>query len=133
PRSMPPSLRMAAGSWRRTGAGLVARGLGLEPWARPFYGGEQVVDVVALEQPLAQRVERRALLAGGRAVLAVPPRAQLLKLPLVLLALRVDGRARLLEPGAQLPGIRSPFAQLANLVELLVERKHFLEQRRRDL
>src|SRR5437660_12884046 len=89
---------------------------------------EQVVDVVALEQTLAQRIERRALVLGGRILpldsargeLRVPTRAQLLQLPLVLLALGLDGRARLLEARAQPFRIGARLAQVANLVQLLV-------------
>src|SRR5688572_16942855 len=58
-------------------------------------GGEQVVDVVALEQPLAKRLERRAAFLGRRLLLAVPPRRQFAELLLVLLALAVDRLPRL--------------------------------------
>src|SRR5712691_1628950 len=119
---MPTTLPTAAGS--RLPSSGEARDLALD-------GSEQVVDVVAFEQPLAQRVEGGALLRHRRMLLAVPPRAQLLQLPLVLVALDIDRRARLLEPSAQPVRIRSRFTELANLVELLVEREDFLEQRRR--
>ena len=97
-------------------------------------GREQVVDVVALEQPLAQRVERRALLGGGRRSPGRPTaRSAPASCALVLLALRVDRLARRVEPRAQRRRIGARLAQLANLVELLVQREHFLEQRRRHL
>src|SRR2546423_12972410 len=82
-------------------------------------GREQIVDVVALEQPLAQRVERRSLLRGrggrpfdsAQGELAVPARAQLLQLLLVLVAPGVDRRACLLEPRAELVRMRARLAQ----------------------
>ena len=67
-------------------------------------GGEQVVDVLVLEQLLAQRLQRRAALGGLRASLAVPLVAQLLDPALVLLALAIDRRTRRLEPRAE-PGL----------------------------
>src|ERR1044071_7766287 len=129
---MPTTLPMT--SRCRLPAAGQARALALD-------GREQVVDVVALEQPFAQRLERRALVRRRRLLpfdfaqgkLAVPARAQLLQLTLVLVALGVDGRPGFLEPRAQRVRIRSRLAQRANLVELLVQREDLLEQRRRYL
>ena len=49
-------------------------------WASRSMEREQVVDVVALEQALAQRLERRALLRGACRSLPVPLRAQCCRL-----------------------------------------------------
>src|SRR5687767_1339517 len=87
--------------------------------------GDQVVDVLAFEQLLTQRLERRFPLGGRRLSLPVIPLAELLDPPLVLVALTLDGRPRLVEPGAQLPFIAARLATLANFVEFLVQRKHF--------
>ena len=56
-----------------------------------FDGRQQVVDVVPLEQPLAQRLERRALLRGGAPSPGCPSvRSAPASCALVLVALRVD-------------------------------------------
>src|SRR5258705_12487126 len=96
-----------------------------------FDGCEQVVDVVALQETLTQGIERGALLGRGRALLAVPARAQRLQLLLVLVAPGVNRRARLLQPCAQLVRIRATLAQLPNLVQFLVQCEHLFEQRGR--
>src|SRR6185436_4330878 len=98
-----------------------------------FNGADQVGDVVPLEELLAQRVERGAPVGRRCVLLAVPAAAQLLDLSLMLVVLAVDRPARGLEPGAKVSGVGARFAQLANLVELLVEREYLFEQGRRDL
>ena len=66
-----------------------------------FDRGEQVVDVIALEQPLAERGQRRLAIGGRIVELVVPAMGQLLELTLVLAALAVDGRTCRLEPRTQ--------------------------------
>src|SRR6185295_5867888 len=85
-----------------------------------FDGRQQVVDVIAFEQPLAQRVERGAFRVRRRTLLAVPARAQLLQLLLVLVPPGVNRRTRFLEPRAQRVRVGARLAQLANVVQLLV-------------
>src|SRR5262249_13291723 len=98
-----------------------------------FDAREQVVDVVALQDALAKGIEHGAALARGATGLdeRIPSRRQIAQLRFVGGALRFDWRPRSLEP--RLPRNRGGAggALLANLVELLVEREHLLEQRRR--
>ena len=66
-----------------------------------FDAGQQVVDVVALEHPLAQRVEHRRAVRrrGAVASTSASQRADsVAQLRLVRVALRLDRRARALEP-----------------------------------
>src|SRR4030095_7403940 len=128
-------LLMAQGSWLRAHGGLAAGAVNLEPGDFPFNGREQVVDVIALEETLAKRFERCPLLRRWRMLpfdvaqgeLTVPARAQLLQLPLVFVAFRVNRLPGIRETGQQPFGVLARFAQLTYLVEFLVEREHFLE------
>src|SRR6188768_2987529 len=100
----------------------------------PIDGRQQVVDVVPLEQPLTQRLERGTPLLRRRGVaLRIPALAQLSKLLFVCLAFQLDRQTRRLELRRERTGRRSGFAQLTNLVQLLVECKHLFEQRRWNL
>src|SRR5881628_3369831 len=78
---------------------------------------EKIVDVVPLEHPLAERLERDTLLA------LIPFGAQVLKLPFVLVAPTLDRLACRDQTLAQRRRINAAFTQLADLVELLVEGK----------
>src|SRR5687768_8185838 len=95
--------------------------------------GYQIGDVLLLEQLLAQRLERRLSLGRRRSGLAVVAVAQFVDPPLVLLALALDRRARLLEPGAKLGVVFARLTERPDLVQFLVKREHFLEQRRGHL
>ena len=96
--------------------------------------GEQVVDVVALQQTLAQCVERRTSLCGAPiSELLIPTRAQRFHFTLVFLALQVDRLARRFEALPQRCGIAARLTRLTNLVELFVQLEHFLEQAGRNL
>src|SRR4051812_41182480 len=124
---VPHSLRSgrALATSRRRGAG----GFALD-------GRQQVVDVIALEHPLAKRVQNPATLGLGGAVALeqrIPLRRELVELLLVLQPLRFDRLARPLQAIQPLFLRRAALAQLADLVEFLVQREHFLEQRRRHL
>src|SRR6187399_2228650 len=88
----------------------------------PLDGAEQVGDVIALEQELAQRFQRRAPRVGRCACLAVPLLAGLEERALVLVALGLDRLACRGEPRRQHGGVGAGLTQIANLVELLVER-----------
>src|SRR5688500_4405410 len=131
-------LRPSGFGLRIIGPGLQSRyvpgGRSLEPGAQarhlPFHGGQQIIDVVALQQALAQRLERRPLLRRGSVLLRIPAVDQLLQAALVLLTLPVDRLSRRIEPGAQAGRIAAAVAELANLVEFLVQRKDLLEQGR---
>ena len=109
--------------------------LGLQALRFAFDRRQQVVDVVALEQPLAQRLERGAPRRRRSSPSCASHRAlSSCELALVLVALALDRRARRRQPRRERRAIGTArFAQLANLVELLVEREHLLEQRRRHL
>ena len=100
----------------------------------PLDPGEQVVDVVALEQPIAQRLEHRR---GARSPVASTSASQRADSSCSCAScstpLGFDRLARALEPALPLFRRRAAGAQLADLVELLVQREHFLEQRRRHL
>src|SRR5688572_24245729 len=88
----------------------------------------QVVGVVALEEPLAQRVERlpaRHRVAGLEP--RVPLRAQLLQLTLVLVPFPVDRLTRGGQAVAQVRGGRASLALFPDFVELFVQGEHFLE------
>ena len=102
----------------------------------PLDAREQVVDVVALEKPLAQRFEHRALRSPS-------PRSRSTSA-----SHRADSSASCSSCSARFASIgwraRSsrgfqasagapPPAQLPDLIQLLVQREHFLEQRRRHL
>ena len=93
---------------------------------------EQVADVVPLQHPIAQRVSTRA--SAGSPSSSLPARRQLFaaaaRAPRAWR--RSAGRAA---RAARATGVRrrAARAQLADLVELLVQREHFLEQRRRHL
>jgi len=104
----------------------MSRGLALDR-------GEQVGDVIALEQQLAQRLERRALLGYAGRGLAVPPGAGFGQGAFVLVALGFDGLARGHEPRRERRGIRASVPGLADLVELLVQREYLFKQARRHL
>ena len=78
----------------------------------PLDAREQVVDVVALEHPVAQRFEHARRSASPRRVERVPPRRQLLQLRFVLDALGFDrlrarARAAPSTPSAGAPPARS--------------------------
>ena len=97
---------------------------------------QQVVDVVALEHPLAQRAQHRPRARSSAAAVdeRVPLRRQRLQLLFVLLALVLRSAARRAAAAARHSSAGAPLvAQVADLVELLVQREHFLEQRRRHL
>src|SRR5688500_5647250 len=95
--------------------------------------GDQIIDVLPLEQLFAQRVEGASPFGRRRVCLGVVAVAQLLDPALVLVALALDWRPCLLEPGPQLRLVAPRLTQLANRVELLVEREDFLEERWRYL
>src|ERR1051325_11624094 len=84
---------------------------------------QQIRDVVALEQELAQRLERGAPLIDRRARLTVPLLARRRQPMLVLVALRFDRLARRGEAGGKRRRVGARLAQVANLVELLVQRE----------
>src|SRR5712671_3780350 len=92
--------------------------------------GQQVVDVVAFEDALAQRLEHRTPLGVSRVAVdeRVPLRRQLIELRLVRRALLVDRPPRLLEPSLQLIGRRARGAQVTDLVKLFVEREDRSEE-----
>src|SRR5262245_5230636 len=99
----------------------------------PFNSAEEVVDVVALEDALAQRLQhvtlhRRRGIVGER----IPARRQLAQLGFVVGPSGLDWRARPLESPLPFVCRRTRRSLRANLVELLVEREHFFEQGRRD-
>ena len=110
PRSMPTTLLMIRRSPR-----LVP----LDSRAQlPFDAREQVVDVVALEHAIAQRVRARpgARRPARRAsTQRVPARRQLLQLLLVLGALGLDRLARALEPRAATASAGAPLARSSRI------------------
>src|SRR5580704_5826856 len=101
----------------------------------PFGTSQQVRDVIPLEEPIAQGLEHRATLCFRYPLVdeRIPSGGQLLQLRLVLDALRLDRLAGALEARGPFLRRRAALAKLTNLVELLVQREHFLEQRRRHL
>src|SRR5262245_39777833 len=87
----------------------------------PFDAREEVVDVVALEDPLAQRLQHLALLRRRRIRgQRVPPRREVRQLSLVGRALRLDRRPRTRQPRLQSIRRGARGALLADLVELFV-------------
>src|SRR5687767_12503181 len=88
---------------------------------------DQIADVGALQQLLAERVQRGAPLRGGCAFLPIPLLAQLLDAPLVFLALALDWRPGGGKSRGKRRGVAASLTLFANLVELLVQRKHLFE------
>src|SRR6186997_2142922 len=90
-------------------------------------GGEQVGDVVAFQEEAAQRLERRPPGIRRRVRLCIPLLAGRGERALVLVALGLDRLARRGEARRQRGGIGARLAQIADLVELLVEREDLLQ------
>src|SRR5258706_5278747 len=125
PRSMPTTLDMLTPG-------------GPAPWSRrhlPLDARQQIVDVVAFKDALAQSFEDRAALddRGIPVDENIPAQGQLLELRHVRRPLRFDRRARALQ--TRLPRVigLARRTQIANLVEFLVEGEHFFEQIGRNL
>src|SRR5262245_13476885 len=87
---------------------------------------EQVVDVVALEDAIAQCAQDVAVARR------VPAGGEVFQVALVRFAPGFDWFPRALGARAQAVSRRTTGAGVANLVELLVEREDFFEQRWRD-
>src|SRR5262245_10724743 len=134
PTTLPMALSSARGSCARTDptVGLTgafrsnARRLAID-------AGQQVRDVVPLEQTLPQRLENLPALVGRSVAYAIPLRAELSQLRLVLRPPLFDRQSRRVEAASKLRRIGARLAQLANLVQLLVQREDRLEQHRRNL
>src|SRR6187402_873072 len=96
---------------------------------------EQVVDVVALEDAVAQRAQHLPALGSVERLLAgaVPLRRELHELTFVLVTLLLNRRGGAIEARAPIVRRSAAVAPFAHLVELLVQREHFLEQRRRHV
>src|SRR5688572_19477150 len=118
-----------------TGVGLEAGGFaaGVEAGHLALDRCEQVVDVIALQKTLPKRLERGALFRRTRRLLRVPAPGQCLQLAFVLLPLALDRLPGGLETRPQLGPIGAGLPAVADLVELLVEGEHFLEQPGRHL
>src|SRR5688500_18756132 len=118
-----------------TGVGLEAGGFaaGVEAGHLALYRCEQVVDVIALQETFPERLERGALIRGSLRLLRVPAPGQRLQLAFVFLPLALDRLPSRLETRPQRRPIGAGLPAVADLVELLVEGKHFLEQPGRHL
>ena len=131
-RRLYPSLWLqASGFWLRARAQPKSRA---KTGGLSFDGRQQVVDVVAFEQPsrAAPRASRGARPATqsplSRPTARSAPRAAARAPRACARSARVPHRA-----ATRAPPDRRRTPALANLVELLVQREHFLEQRRRHL
>src|SRR5688572_14507718 len=118
-----------------TGVRLGARGFAavVEAGQLAFDRCEQIVDVIALQETLPKRLERGALFRSSFRLLRVPAPGQRLQLVFVFLPLALDRLPGRLETRPQLRPIGAGLPAVADLVELLVEGKHFLEQPGRHL
>src|SRR5690348_15777824 len=125
PTTLLTGFRLRASGVRRSGRSGRAGTRSLYPGANrchlTFDGGQQVVDVIALQQESAESVERFPLLGGCRVAFAVPPRAQRLQLRFVLVALAVDRLAGSLQAFPECFGRGTGLTRFPDPVELLVQ------------
>src|SRR5436190_11941961 len=85
----------------------------------PLDAGEQVVDVIPLQESIAQRLEERSPLRVGCAVLneCIPFRRERVELRFVLDAFAIDRLPRLLQPWLPLIGGGAGLSRSADFVE----------------